>query len=232
MGTRAQAFIGNPHDYENRIYLGSVAFDGYNIPPLVAEAKTAEEFERIWLDYAGRQDHYCEPERPYPFPWAHDIFISDITVAFFQPEGHPLGAYTDESIYEDEFDEYPDVPLWPEMKGGWAKKAVWVLCSDLKKIDTARDRANKRIEAQIQAKINELPYEFKTEREYHNCKPFQDEAKLIREGFAGKFEAMDKRYDKRRKDVMLKAPPIPGPAKAHSEYVRQPAADSIMFLSL
>lgn len=232
MGTRAQVFVGNPHDYENRNYLGSIAYDGYRLPPLFAKATTEDEFQSLWKKYVWDKDHYCAPDRPYPFPWAHDIFVSDITVAWFAPEGHPLGAYTDRTVcYGDEaMAKYPQCPAWPDGR----KKAVWVLCSEIVKVDRYYKNAVKRIERQIQDRINEIPgYDhFTTSAQYHNCAAFQEEAKHIRESFKPKFDRVNDEVNRRHEEMEQRGAPIPGPAKAHSAYTRQPQADSIMLINV
>lgn len=230
MGTRAQVFVGNPHDYENRRYLGSVAWDGYEFPAMLAKAKTAEEFEWLWLDAVSGRDDYCPPSKPYPFPWDQDIFISDITVAWFAPDGHPEGPYTDASLYGDDCDSRPDVPLWPD-KGSFKKKSFWMSCVEEAKLDVAYQRAHKRIEKKIQEKINLIPITFEHEWQYHESEEFQAAAKQARESFRDELKKVEEKYSKKRHALLLKSAGIPGPAIAHSAYVRQPSADSIIIIS-
>jgi hypothetical protein len=230
MGTRAQAFIGSPHDYENRRYLGSVGFDGYVFPEMLSKARSAEEFEKIWFDEViGRRD-FCPPDRPYPFPWADDIFVSDITLAWFAPEGQPEGPYRDASLYGSECDARPDVPLWPD-KAGFKKKAVWLSCVEEAKHDAAYQRATKRIEKKIQEKINLIPIVFEHAWQYHESDEFQAAAKAVRETFDDELDKIEKKYEKKLDAIKMKSAGIPGPAIAHSSYVRQPDADSIIIIS-
>lgn len=237
MGTRVCAWIGNPHDYDNREYLGSLAYDGYNIPPLVAEATSAEEFRRIWLRYARQHDHFCPPERQFPFPWADDIFITDITVAWFAPDGHPEGPYRDYSLYgrhlpneqcvrvlnDPKWEAHP-APEWPSSYGS-RKKAVWLSCAVEADIDRRKERRFRDIKTAVQKAYNEIPGDDLTDE-------WQKLAQEACNAFDDKRQAVWDLHEKQLAEAAYKSAPIPGPAKAHSAYERQPEADSIMVISV
>lgn len=225
MGTRVCAWIGNPHDYENREYLGSLGYDGYNIPPLVAKAKSAEDFRRIWLKYAEEQHHFCTPDRPFPFPWADDIFITDITVAWFAPDGHSEGAYRDASMYRGMSDhvkwEAHTAPIWPDKY--IIKKAVWLSCAAEERIQKRARRRQRDIKRAIQDAWNEIPGDDNTDE-------WQALAEAKEKEFDARYEASQKLFDKQYQDLLYASAPIPGPAIAHSAYVEQADKDSIILI--
>lgn len=86
MGTRAQFFVGNPEDVENRRWLGTTAWDGYPdgwIAPL-AKVMSEEGFVNAVKDLAGSRDDFCDPAKHgFPFPWTDDLFLTDYTYAWF-----------------------------------------------------------------------------------------------------------------------------------------------------
>ena len=88
MGTRAQFFIGNPSDIENRVYLGTVAWDGYpdgDIGKILKGVTTEESFRNvIKKGIAEEREDYADPETTnFPFPWKDDLYLTDCTYAFF-----------------------------------------------------------------------------------------------------------------------------------------------------
>lgn len=227
MGTRVCAWIGNPHDYENREYLGSLAYDGYNIPPLVAKAKTAEEFRKIWFKYAKQQRHFCSPDRPFPFPWADDIFVTDIVVAWFAPEGYPEGAYCDSMFWVREEDleavQHP-APIWQDKYPmRTPRKKVWLSCAVEEDIERRTKRRQRDLDRTIQNAYNEIPGDDTSDE-------WQRLAQEARESFDERQENIWKLAEKQRQKAQYASAPIPGPAIAHSAYQQQPEADSIMVI--
>ncbi|AXQ68925.1 hypothetical protein HOU00_gp200 [Caulobacter phage CcrPW] len=87
MGTRAQFFINHPSDLEKRIWLGSVAWDGYpegDIGEAFQGVKTVHDFREAVDKIALQRDDYCDPDkRSFPFPWMNDLYLTDCTYAFF-----------------------------------------------------------------------------------------------------------------------------------------------------
>lgn len=87
MGTRAQFFIGNPEDLEKREFLGCIAWDGYpdgDCGKALRHVKTAGGFRRAVSLLAKQRDDFTDPnKRSFPFPWHDDLFLTDLTYAFF-----------------------------------------------------------------------------------------------------------------------------------------------------
>lgn len=90
MGTRAQFFIGDPQDLQAREWLGTVAWDGHangDCGDALRGAKTAEEFKAGVAKIAAERKDFGDPaERSFPFPWKDDLFLTDVTFAFFDGE--------------------------------------------------------------------------------------------------------------------------------------------------
>jgi len=87
MGTRAQFFVGDPLDIENRQWLGAVAWDGYpdgDIGDHLEGVTTEDGFRlAISLISSERRD-FCDPSaHSFPFPWTDDLFLTDCTYAWF-----------------------------------------------------------------------------------------------------------------------------------------------------
>lgn len=87
MGTRAQFFLGNPSDLQNRKYLGTVAFDGYpdgDIGEAFAGVVDEDGFLASVRRIASKRDDFADPvSRAFPFPWRDDLYLTDCTYAFF-----------------------------------------------------------------------------------------------------------------------------------------------------
>jgi hypothetical protein len=87
MGTRAQFFIGNPQDIENRQWLGCIAFDGYpdgDCGTELANATSAEAFISGVEAIRSSRDDFTDPlVNSFPFPWRDDLFLTDYTYALF-----------------------------------------------------------------------------------------------------------------------------------------------------
>jgi hypothetical protein len=113
MGTRAAFWIGDPRDKENRQWLGCVAWDGYpsGLPQLSKEVpKTEKDFRFAIKTIKEERDDFADPkDGGWPFPWTGDIFLTDVTYAFFDGKVQitrfhtgfvPLEEY---NIKEDEY---------------------------------------------------------------------------------------------------------------------------------
>lgn len=86
MGTRAQFFIGNPQDLENREWLGTIAWDGYPEGECGSLVKASSEvgFRALVAHMRDTRDDFCDPaRRSFPFPWQDDLFLTDWTYALF-----------------------------------------------------------------------------------------------------------------------------------------------------
>ena len=87
MGTRAQFFIGNPSDVSTRQWLGCVAWDGYpdgDCGEALLGASTLNDFVAGVEKIAAKRDDFTNPtERSFPFPWKDDLYLTDVTYAFF-----------------------------------------------------------------------------------------------------------------------------------------------------
>lgn len=83
MGTRASFWIGDPTDLEKRKWLGCIAWGGHpenfeHFAPMddTQFMGTVEEMSRTRKDFAT-------PTKGWPFPWHDDIFLTDVTYAYF-----------------------------------------------------------------------------------------------------------------------------------------------------
>ncbi len=84
MGTRAAFWLGNPIDLENRKWLGCVAWDGYEFLDTWKNIKTKKGFLSAITRLKKKRDDFADPKNGgFPFPWTDDVFLTDITYAFF-----------------------------------------------------------------------------------------------------------------------------------------------------
>lgn len=86
MGTRAQFFVGDPRDLENREWLGTIAWDGYPDGDCAALAKASSEvgFRALVKHLKDTRRDFCDPAKnDFPFPWKDDLFLTDCTYALF-----------------------------------------------------------------------------------------------------------------------------------------------------
>lgn len=95
MGTRASFWIGNPVDLENREWLGCIAWDGHpdNFEEL-ANVTTRDEFHR-WIDVLKCREDFAHPQGGWPFPWDGNIFLTDVTYAFFDDTVNVCAFYSE-----------------------------------------------------------------------------------------------------------------------------------------
>jgi|SRR6185503_17863419 len=127
MGTRGQFFIGNPQDIENREWLGCIAWDahaGGSKCENIAKSTTADEFRTAVAEMGAEEDDFTDPKlNSFPFPWPDDVFLTDVTYAFFDGSvqvtcfhagWRPAASFLDggtDPYGEDAPDELPsDVP--------------------------------------------------------------------------------------------------------------------------
>lgn len=120
MGTRAQFFINDPRDTDNRQWLGCVAWDGYpegDIGEALATVKTEAEFINAVRSIAKDRDDFCDPaHHGFPFPWSCDLLLTDFTYAWFD-EGVQVACYhtgfvTLADVLTEDF-EYPEEDTLP-----------------------------------------------------------------------------------------------------------------------
>lgn len=87
MGTRAQFFIGNPQGVENREWLGCVAWDGYtdgDCGETLRNVTSPEAFRDAVEKIKAKREDFTDPrEHSFPFPWRDDLFLTDVTYAWF-----------------------------------------------------------------------------------------------------------------------------------------------------
>ena len=87
MGTRAQFFIGDPQDVSGREWLGCVAWDGYpsgDVGDLLKDVVSEGQFREAIDMLAEKRDDFCDPSKhSFPFPWRDDLFLTDVTYAWF-----------------------------------------------------------------------------------------------------------------------------------------------------
>ncbi len=84
MGTRAAFWLGNPTDLENRKWLGCVAWDGYEFLDTWKNIKTKKGFLSAITRLKKERDDFADPKKGgFPFPWNDDVFLTDVTYAFF-----------------------------------------------------------------------------------------------------------------------------------------------------
>lgn len=87
MGTRAQFFIGNPVNVDNREWLGCVAWDGYpdgDCGNALLGATSPEDFIARVETIKAKRDDFTDPlTHSFPFAWRDDLFLTDCTYAYF-----------------------------------------------------------------------------------------------------------------------------------------------------
>ena len=85
MGTRAAFWVGDPVNLDNREWLGCIAWDGHpeNFQELSALTTEGDFRAAVLSISAGRRDFASPQAGGWPFPWADDVFLTDVTYAFF-----------------------------------------------------------------------------------------------------------------------------------------------------
>ena len=91
MGTRADFYLKNDDNLE---WLGSIAFDGYDIDD-VSKASTKTEFKKLLKDFLDNRDDSTYPENGWPWPWNNSkltdeiyVFVNDIRDGFNRIVGY------------------------------------------------------------------------------------------------------------------------------------------------
>lgn len=107
MGTRADFYMGRDAAAE---WLGSIAWDGMDIPDEIREAKTAEEYRQAVAEFLSGRDDATLPEMGWPWPW-DDSGTTDCSYWFF--EGRTWeeddGHYASARPWRGDRIEYPDM---------------------------------------------------------------------------------------------------------------------------
>lgn len=101
MGTRADFYIGDGPDAE---WLGSIAWDGDEIPHTIAAATDAESFRAGVAELASRDD-WTPAEAGWPWPWddsgttdyAYALIDGTVFWSRFGRPWHPAAAPEDEN---------------------------------------------------------------------------------------------------------------------------------------
>lgn len=125
MGTRADFYVGKGKDAE---WLGSIGWDGGEIPKKLRKATTEEEFRKRLAKFVASRDDWTSPEDGWPWPWK-DSTITDEVWAFadgqvWRANGYPVPIWfdpaeeipskEDESEYSTWFDAH-DRAVFPDM---------------------------------------------------------------------------------------------------------------------
>lgn len=93
MGTRACFYLGDPREKDFK-WLGCVAGDGYRFysnPTYKLEEITTKEGFIELVEYVKKEcaeqegaHDFADPEKGgFPFPWVSNLFLTDLTYAFF-----------------------------------------------------------------------------------------------------------------------------------------------------
>lgn len=121
MGTRADFYTRNEKSME---YLGSIAFDGYEIDDNVLQAKTEQSFrEELAKFFSDRNDYSVPEQHGWPWPW-NDSRTTDYSYVF--ENGKVLASNWGRALYDpliqqadenggDEQDEQKLDNFWPDM---------------------------------------------------------------------------------------------------------------------
>lgn len=142
MGTRANFFIGNPQDLAGRQWLGCVAYDGHpdgDCGETLRNVNSPEAFRDAVEKIKANRDDFTDPAtHSFPFPWANNVFLTDVTYAWFDGAvqatifrfgWRPLEAFFgEESVYPDDHQrELPgDVPS-PSGSGPRGPDSIMIL---------------------------------------------------------------------------------------------------------
>lgn len=126
MGTRASFWIGDPRDLEHREWLGCVAWDGYEWceDNDWSRISTEVEFRSAIAIVKEERDDFADPMRGgWPFPWVDDIFLTDVTYAFFNGAVWYTWFYAPfVEVGEEQPEDHPDDP---SMRGVPSPSAEW-----------------------------------------------------------------------------------------------------------
>lgn len=126
MGTRADFYVGRGKQAE---WIGSIAWDGGEIPEAVAKAKTEKTYRKRVAEFLTERDDATLPEQGWPWPW-NDSGTTDIAYAFdsgrvYRACGYPeMYWWRADQLHPSngEQEKTPGKPAeWPDMS---AKKNV------------------------------------------------------------------------------------------------------------
>ena len=140
MGTRAQFFIGNPSDVSQRDWLGCVAWEGYpdgDCGKALLGVTSPEQFISAVERIAEERDDFTDPNKhSFPFPWDDDLYLTDVTFAFFDGRvqvtlfhsgWRDLKEDMRDAWGEDAPDELPDNVPAPTGRGPKGPDSVMIL---------------------------------------------------------------------------------------------------------
>jgi len=119
MGTRADFYIRKEESME---YMGSIAWDGYEIDEYVLESKTEEDFRTNIQKFLSERDDSSTPaEHGWPWPW-NDSRTTDYSYVFMAGKvwgsnwGYPLfDPLKPESEEDEQEDDQKLENFWPDM---------------------------------------------------------------------------------------------------------------------
>lgn len=134
MGTRADFYIGRGKKAE---WLGSIAWDGSDIPRKLRHAKTEADFRAALARFVKTRDDWTKPEDGWPWPW-DDSTLTDEVWAFdgdrvWNANGYPVARWVDATVKQLRFDDDENaLELW------YAKqpKAIFPNMAKRKKVTT------------------------------------------------------------------------------------------------
>lgn len=110
MGTRADFYIA--HDKTNLEWLGSIAWDGYEIGD-IGEADTQQDFQARVSSLLASRDDATLPERRFPWPWRDSrltdccyVWVDGIGVVQRMGDDYPSGDDDDYKPDDGKCDAY------------------------------------------------------------------------------------------------------------------------------
>lgn len=95
MGTRADFYVGKGKDAE---WLGSIAWDGYDIPGYITAAKTEENYRKAVDVFLKKRDDATFPADGWPWPW-NNSGTTDCSYWFFDGQTWDEHYRGDEHVY-------------------------------------------------------------------------------------------------------------------------------------
>src|SRR5580704_13789878 len=121
MGTRADFYIGKNKSAE---WLGSIAWDGYEISEEIEAAKTEQEYRTAVSKFLASRDDGTLPDQGWPWPW-NDSSITDCSYWFFdgkvweaagRPDRYiPRGGLPEDEDEHEAFIERCEAVEFPDM---------------------------------------------------------------------------------------------------------------------
>lgn len=111
MGTRADFYAGKGKDAE---WLGSIAWDGYEVSGYIRAAKTEANFRKAVAAFLSKRDDATLPAQGWPWPW-DDSSTTDCSYWFFDGKcwEEDTDHYVPCGIDRPEFDyDSPEERAW------------------------------------------------------------------------------------------------------------------------